>query len=289
MATTIFPQNGDVGGEQAFQNLNQSRYNWVMQGFSPSAGTGLNPEINNGEAIINGVYLKISATTSITVVDNTTNYVYLQIQRSGGLVQNPPSDSDNFLVSTTEQKDDDLLLVAIFITASGSVSTVVDMRWIVPGGRMSTVRGGFNTVTGTTLEDIDALFLPYNQNHRDESTAGLFAGYTVVKGELFLSDGGGGVKFNIRSKGGTWVGDVAYTLISDNNVVAGADKATMPISVPSWSPGNDAILRFTTYDTNGNEDSGRLFAQIAEETSSGGVGIHVGSHMTIERMLNART
>lgn len=141
MSTTIFPQNGDNADEEFFskQLARPAAFsNHVISGGKVTAATGLDVDVPAVEGYINGTYIDVTSTVTLTLTDDETNYIFLGLTRSGGKVQSPASDADNYSVTTSADSSPssqgvDQLLIARVVTTSGSVSDVYDLRWMHPG------------------------------------------------------------------------------------------------------------------------------------------------------------
>jgi len=163
MATTIFPQNGDDGSEQAFQDhALASVMSHVKKGLEVTIDSGLDVSISAGEAVVGGVRVDTSTPPTITVPDDDVSYVYLKLTRASGLVQSPATDADNFTAETATVEDKDHLLLAVVNASSGSITQVDDVRWRSPGETMSAGNSGTKTFTGTTHSVLDDVQVPVN-------------------------------------------------------------------------------------------------------------------------------
>lgn len=159
MSTTIFPQSGDTAGELAFQHyVRLCGHDHVRSvgEMEVTHDTGLDVIVSAGHAILNGVHVHVDTDTTITVNDDATNYVYLKLTRDASdLVQDPSSDSDNFVVTTSTETGPDYLPLAIVRASGGSVESggIDQLTWVGAGPSMSvrktTTEQRTNTTDGT--------------------------------------------------------------------------------------------------------------------------------------------
>jgi len=80
MSTTIFPESGDQITESAWATQNQSltvaeRYR--VNGYTLSAGTGLNADVAAGTCVVNGYHIVSGGTQAVAVTASNTNYIWL--------------------------------------------------------------------------------------------------------------------------------------------------------------------------------------------------------------------
>lgn len=100
---------------------------FVKTGFEVTDDTGLDVSVSAGTAYVkdttNGMYQVTSdVAESMTMVDNTTNYIFLHSDNGA-----------NYLTSSTSSAvPDDAILLATVVTASGDVTTVTDGRVMIP-------------------------------------------------------------------------------------------------------------------------------------------------------------
>ena len=139
MADLIYPATnsglGDMSGydvdgkkhrESMMANLMKqySSNNFVVEGLEVTAATGLDVNIAIGECNIDGRRIVINTARSATMVDNTTNYVYLQL--SFDALSNV--NGVNVVSNTTGTAPSSSLYLANVTTISGSINTIVDER-----------------------------------------------------------------------------------------------------------------------------------------------------------------
>ena len=125
---------------------------FVKTGFEVTDDTGLDVSVSAGTAYVkdttNGMYQVTSdVAESMTMVDNTTNYIFLHSDNGA-----------NYLTSSTSATvPDDAILLATVVTASGDVTSVVDARELNPlvtaqefydtSGKSGSAFGASGTVT----------------------------------------------------------------------------------------------------------------------------------------------
>lgn len=151
MATErIFPTENDVGSadtygqvateatlinwlkglfpRQKHENSAGTKYftsaSFVITGLAPSDGGGLTLDVAAGKAIVDGYYVNITGTTNHTLVDDTTNYVYLQLTRDGS----DKVTGAQFVNGAATRDTTDAIILSVVSTASGSIVTFSDER-----------------------------------------------------------------------------------------------------------------------------------------------------------------
>lgn len=286
MATTIFPQNGDSGDEVAFsQQLNQTSVarNHVRTGGEATAVSGLGINISEVVALISGTYIKVDGPIALTMTANATNFVYLELTRSGGLVQTPPNDGDNFLVTTSFENGVDKVLLAVVETGSSSVTTIHDARWLAPGQQMTKMRGLgsllFNEQTNYVGDP--QLKVPLPRFIETTTTQ------NVVDGAIKVFSGNGGIRVRLRLSSTPGSASVMYTVHDGGNLVdadrIAANQTTFELFTTASA--TEAIIHFSL--TTGTPDNpGIVVPEIRQATSStNNTSIQSGSYIRVASQL----
>lgn len=188
MATTIFPQNDpNPADETQFSQqlaVPGVAYNHVLQGGAVSINSGLNVDVAPVRAFIQGTYIDVDSTVTLSMADNATNFIYLELTRSSNLIQSPASDEDNFLVSSLSSDSTvDRVLIARVDTSSGGVSNIYDMRWMSPG--LSWSRALHNQLTinsDTSANRVAELQMPIFRHIDGEFNYAHFTACVVCEG-----------------------------------------------------------------------------------------------------------
>ena len=199
----------------------------VKTGFEVTEGTGLVVDISAGTAYVKDasgyMYQIVSdATETITLADDSTNYVFLHSNNGATYITD----------STSATVPDDAILLATVVTASGDVSTVTD-------GRTTTnmLTYDFYTYPGTFFSNA-SLFGGQNSTTTKYlyfNPGGKIVTISKIKGTLNrVYPGKGAVaKFYYNVGGGevlVWTKTDDYTIDDDDGIVS--------------NPGYDAYLKF---------------------------------------------
>ena len=92
--------------------------------FLVTASTGLNVTVNAGQAIVGGYYVEETSSTTLSVYQNTTSYIYVQI-----VTVADRATSAQYVVSTNSNlQDRKTMLIAQVTASSSSVTSIVDRR-----------------------------------------------------------------------------------------------------------------------------------------------------------------
>jgi hypothetical protein len=172
--------------------------NGVAPGYRPSAGTGLTLNIGPGTAAC-GIPITYAGGT-LTLADNSTNYVYLNADSSCG----PNYKTTAFTALDTQ--------IAVVVTASGAITSIADVRSPFVnqevGVVLRTVSGASDTFLATdrgnqvVYTDASAV----SSTLPPTSTAGFGNGYFTN----FIASGAGGVTVTTS---GTFVGGTTPTTL----------------------------------------------------------------------------
>jgi hypothetical protein len=283
MGTTIFPQNDpSPADETSFQDyLLAAVMSHVKYGLEVTIDSGLDVSIAAGEAIVGGVRIEVDTTQTLSMANNDVNYVYLELTRSGGLVQSPTSDADNYTPETSPVLDKNHLLLAVVNTSGGSITQVDDVRWRSPGETLTVSTGNSQTLSGTSHAVLDDIQLPIDHDWTDRVNWE-YSSASSCSFLLRISDGGGGisVRSRLRPGGGTRLPMSSYEIYNNGTLVDSGVNVTTA-SIPTW--GGDAIMRIEYAFSNINPFE--LALEIAEETSSSGVTININSYATVRRVI----
>jgi len=142
---------------------NSAYTNGVAPGYAPTNGGGLVLNISSGTTFCNTTISETSATT-ITLTDNSTNYVYLNFASNCAVTANTTS------FATTRQ-----FPIAVVITSNGKITNIDDVRSFFTSG---TGGGGTIVAPGATTD------VPYN-----------CSGILCANGN-FTTDGNGNATFS---------------------------------------------------------------------------------------------
>ena len=118
--------NGKKNNEYNISSLiNQlTSNNFVSNGLTVSDNGGLEISITTGECNISGRRVEINTARTETLTDDTTNYIYLQLQFDiAGNVT-----SVDVVTNETGTQPDDSVYLANVTTSSGNIDTIVDER-----------------------------------------------------------------------------------------------------------------------------------------------------------------
>lgn len=129
-----------VGQPEEIWAINAEWCQGTGWGFWPTDGGGLTLNLTGGDSIVSGVPNYLAA-SSLTLTDNTTNYVYLNA--SG----NPAVKTSSFVAAD--------IPIAVVVTASGVITSIRDLRagFVIAGSSVIssvgiTIDGG-GSVPGT--------------------------------------------------------------------------------------------------------------------------------------------
>lgn len=135
----VWPTDGDVGvadgdGDGLFEIPMTSwlskvvQQNFVVSGFTvPATDVDLSIDVALGVAIIDGKYVSVPGTTAVTLTNNTTNYLFLKLNKTASKVT-----SVSFEVNTTGTPPTDSVKLAQLVTSGGTMTAGTDWRILVP-------------------------------------------------------------------------------------------------------------------------------------------------------------
>jgi len=130
---------------------------YIINGFTVTAGSGLAVSITSGKARLKGLFVHNTATETVSsLTASTTNYVWITLARDG----NGEAESWNFTKGTSATVPTDSVLVAK-VTTSGSAVTAVDENDTPKDAGLNNTKawggGGDGNITissNTTLSDV---------------------------------------------------------------------------------------------------------------------------------------
>lgn len=124
MAKEVFPRSDSISAKVVapsdFESMFSFIEDYVVSGFTVTAATGLDIDISTGSARLKGLYINHTATTTYTLTNNNTNYLYIQYTRDG----NSEVESWTFVHNITGTPPSDSLQIATVVCSGGSVSTI---------------------------------------------------------------------------------------------------------------------------------------------------------------------
>lgn len=195
MATTVFPETSDAVTEATWNSLNKAISaggSWTTEGFDVTDGGGLDVDVAAGKALVDGYLIESDSTQSVSLADDDTNYLWLE--PDGTLTDN-----------TTGTNPGSALLLAVIVTASGSISSITREVNVTTGPYIYIRKASAESVTSsTTLQDDDDLTVAlepglYRATLALEVTANASGGIkvalattatnSVLEGSVFLSAG----------------------------------------------------------------------------------------------------
>lgn len=148
MATTVFPETSDAVTEATWNSLNKAISaggSWTTEGFDVTDGGGLDVDVAAGKALVDGYLIESDSTQSVSLADDDTNYLWLE--PDGTLTDN-----------TTGTNPGSALLLAVIVTASGSISSISKDQDVLTGAYMYVRKTAAESVaSSTTLQDDDHL------------------------------------------------------------------------------------------------------------------------------------
>ena len=231
MAIEVFPTAQDIGGdgtgrtateENMVQTLARfSTQNTILSGMTPADGGGLSLTVAAGRCYIAGYLIRLPDFESVTVTDDDTKYVWLQL-----------TGADSYAVSATAwvETDDltsppaDAALVTKVITSSGGIDEVDDSARREGAGHRAGTYTGDNVDAG---QDIDLGLTPrfVRVNHpgyapavNDDRISNIWPGNAVLTGYATSEDSIEIIKDGFKPKGndadGNNRGSIVYSYIA---------------------------------------------------------------------------
>jgi len=205
----------DISSADFRQYFGDHFSSFVKTGFEVTDDTGLDVSVSAGTAYVkdttNGMYQVISdVAESMTMVDNTTNYIFLHSDNGA-----------NYLTSSTSSAaPDDAILLATVVTASGDVTTVTDGRVMIPAVKS----WGIWTETGTDTAS-NSYFI---YSGVAKTTVSKYIYLPVCNKSFTL----GTIQFTVGSNGGAQAVSVAYNLNnSEVSIYSGTPSTATDISL----------------------------------------------------------
>jgi hypothetical protein len=220
------PQTSDVTNTQPLYSVNAKYVEGVGPGYWPTAGSGLTLNIAKGTAFCSGAVATYAGGT-LTMANNTTNYVYL----------NTSSSCVPAVKTTTFTSSD--ILIAVVVTSGGVIipnGITDDRTWFVPAGGCGNL-----TLTGDVTSSGCATTLP------NIVTASTQTKITYnAKGQVTA-----GAQAQFSDLGGSEACSQTPTLTGDVTTSAGSCATTMASVVTASSCGDATHSCGLTYDAKG--------------------------------------
>lgn len=135
----IWPTDGDVGvddgdGDGLFELelaawlAKAGQANFVVSGLTmPASDANLVVDVAAGIAVIDGRLCTVPATTAITLSNNTTNYIYLRLDKTS-----LKATAVTIEVNTSGTAPADSVALGVAITSGGATSSILDARVTKP-------------------------------------------------------------------------------------------------------------------------------------------------------------
>ena len=198
---------------------------YIINGFTVTAGSGLAVSITSGKARLKGLFVHNTATETVSsLTASQTNYVWITLTRDG----NGEAESWNFTKGTSATVPTDSVLVAK-VTTSGSAVTAVDENETPKDAGLNNTKawggGGDGNVTiasNTTLSDVkyyDNIVINSGVTVTKASSPLIIyaKGTITVNGTIDMSGkGGAGGSGNSASSGAGGAGGANSSSVSPN-------------------------------------------------------------------------
>ena len=187
MATTVFPESGDQITEAAWTALNKAltvaeRYR--LNGYTLSAGTGLNADVAAGTCMVNGYYINSDATQAVSVTASQTNYIWL-------------NEDGTLSANTTGTNPSNELLLGTAVTDGSGVTSVSHDYKIANQRNVYIVKASDETVNNSaTLQDDDDFFFNVSDGEQWEVEVFLLAEAASLTPDMridFVASGGASI------------------------------------------------------------------------------------------------
>ena len=196
---------------------------YIITGFTPSAGSGLAVNISTGKARLKGLFVESTAQETVSsLTQSTTNYIWITIARDSS----SEAESWSFTKTTSSTVPTDSILVAK-ATTDGSGVTAVDVttRPVTPAFRIPDVYGDGSDSSAT---------ISSNSTINSEKN---YTALTVNSGVTLSFNGSNGDIMLIRVDGTLTLNG---TISNNEKGQAGGAGATSPQN--NWSiPGFDGV------------------------------------------------
>lgn len=208
------PQTHDVSNPEPVWKSNAAWVNGIAPGYWPTAGSGLTLKLSAGTANNSGTIVQYAGGT-LTMTDNSTNYVYLDPASSYA----PASNTTGFTSSVVP--------IATVVTSGGAISTITDDRLAMvaagggPGGGVTSFSGDGALVTNSSSTGAVVLSLGTAGAHKwwGNNTSG-----TAAPGYQSLGTG------DLPGSGASTVNGQTCTLGSSCDVNSGAAAHSVAIN-----------------------------------------------------------
>lgn len=183
MATTVFPESGDQITEAAWSTQNQAltvAERFRVNGYTLSAGTGLNADVAAGTCVVNGYHIVSDGTQAVSVTASQTNYIWLN--EDGTLSSN-----------TTGTNPGSELLLGTAVTDGSGVTSVSHDHDRVNSRSVYIVKPSDETVNNsTTLQNDDDLAFAVTDGSQWEVDVFILGRQAAAVGFDFQMVGSGG-------------------------------------------------------------------------------------------------
>ena len=166
MVKALYPRSDSISAKVVapsdFEDMFGFIGDYIVNGFTVTAGTGLSVDVASGKIRLKGLVVENSASENVgSLTDNTTNHLYAQLSRDG----NSEAQSWDFTVNTTGTLPTDSIKIAKITTSGGSVTAVSQINQtdvfkyaLLPTGSVQMYAGEYdNILTGWILCDGSAV------------------------------------------------------------------------------------------------------------------------------------
>lgn len=256
MATTIFPQNDpNPVDETDFQKLVRSAQGYSIprrdDDFEITSTSGLDIDVSAGQGLVGGTFVDIPAVT-LTAPDDATRWLFIKLERSSGLVQDPATDEDNFVFVAEANiplttgpggnNPEDFLPLYRIITSSGAITQIDDMRWFSVGSSAGFANSIANSKTSdaAVAKDEDAAFAFYWLGN---------SGWHIAQGTIYISGGwnDGGFRF-IWDNAFNNAGEMTYRAYDlGTHALVDADHVNTTSEVAITGGTNEGLIEFNAH------------------------------------------
>lgn len=259
MTISWYPKSGETIGEDETANLlDKFHDNFVVSGLNLSDGGGLTLNVSSGYALINGYLVSSDATESVTLTDNATNYIYLELTRDG-VTNNITNIS--VVAYTSPQVETDRCYLGKVTTSGGAISNITEDRRTVPvTSKIFNVESDIN-MNGYDITNITANNLSISgiKNSLDSHIADTSNPHSVTESQIypsvlpFLVDGSRKLSGNIQ-----FTADSIYSIgeatakvneIYVHNLIADIINAPVPNHASQHASGNSDALPSGSIDS----------------------------------------
>lgn len=262
MSTTVFPESGDQITEAAWTAQNESltvaeRYR--LNGYTLSAGTGLNANVSSGTCVVNGYYINSDATQAVSVTASQTNYIWLN--EDGTLSSN-----------TTGTNPGNELLLGTAVTDGSGVTSVSHQYDIINSQNVAIIKGSDETVNNSaTFQDDDDFQFTVSDGEQWHIRCLLL---------LDSPDATADFKFRFNVSGGS-ITVPTYSIYADNGVSGFATSTDGTVNHSTTGTDLPCILEALVFVTTG----GTLALQWAQNSAFAGNSVVAQDSVLIARRI----